>query len=165
MTTQIITIPWRNGYKWTVNECLRLEREFDLLQLSVPEMAKLHNRTNNAIMFKLQDEGLDTYNNLYFKTYGFEQNDDQYLCDEQDTDYESESDEASESDEQDTDYESDEVSKLDEEYVDLGQPEQQNYLLQQIKNLQTQLNTLKSYFIQTKTQPKSKSIYEEPFSY
>jgi len=23
---------WRNGYKWSVNECLRLEREFDLLQ-------------------------------------------------------------------------------------------------------------------------------------
>ena len=61
---------WRNGYKWSVNECLRLEREYDLLELSVPEMAILHKRTMNAIMFKLQAEGLDTYNNLYFKTYG-----------------------------------------------------------------------------------------------
>jgi hypothetical protein len=146
MTTQIETIPWRNGYKWTVNECLRLEREFDLLQLSVPEMANLHNRTNNAIMFKLQDEGLDTYNNLYFKTYGFEQCDDQDLCDEQDSDYESEPD-----------------SDVDEEYVDLGQPENQHYLLQHIKNLQTQINIIKSYFTQTKTQ--TKTIYEEPFSY
>ena len=33
-------------------------------------MAILHNRTINAIMCKLQDEGLDTYNNLYIQTYG-----------------------------------------------------------------------------------------------
>ena len=61
---------WRNGYKWSVNECLKLEREYDLLKLSVPEMAILHKRTMNAIMFKLQAEGLDTFNNLYIKTYG-----------------------------------------------------------------------------------------------
>ena len=47
---------WRNGYKWTINECLRLEREYDLLKLTVPVMAILHNRTINAIMCKLQDE-------------------------------------------------------------------------------------------------------------
>lgn len=44
---------WRNGYKWSVNECLRLEREYDLLELSVPDMAFLHKRTLNSIMFKL----------------------------------------------------------------------------------------------------------------
>jgi len=63
---------WRNGYKWTINECLRLEREHDLLKLSVPEMAILHKRTINAIMCKLQDEGYDTFNNLYIKTFGQE---------------------------------------------------------------------------------------------
>jgi hypothetical protein len=61
---------WRHGYKWNVNECLRLEREYDLLKLSVPEMSILHKRTMNAIMCKLQDEGLDTFNNLYVKTFG-----------------------------------------------------------------------------------------------
>ena len=65
---------WRHGYKWNINECLRLEREYDLLKLSVPEMAILHKRTINAIMCKLQDEGLDTYNNLYVKTFGQEGN-------------------------------------------------------------------------------------------
>lgn len=63
---------WRNGYKWTISECLRLEREYDLLKLSVPEMAILHKRTINAIMCKLQDEGYDTFNNLYIKTFGQE---------------------------------------------------------------------------------------------
>lgn len=70
MSTQKNSTAWRNGYKWTVNECLRLEREYDLLQLSVPEMAALHNRTNNAIIFKLHQEGLADYNELYIQTYG-----------------------------------------------------------------------------------------------
>ena len=61
---------WRNGYKWTINECLQLEREYDLLKLSVPEMAILHSRTINAIMCKLQEEELDTFNNLFVKTFG-----------------------------------------------------------------------------------------------
>lgn len=63
-------IAWRNGYKWTINECLRLEREYDLLKLTVPEMAVLHNRTNNAIICKLHSEGLADYSQLYIQTYG-----------------------------------------------------------------------------------------------
>ncbi len=83
------TDTWRNGYKWSVNECLQLEREFDLLQLSVPEIAKLHNRTVSAIIFKLQAEGLDTYNNLYIKTYGEDylgQEINNFICQETDDD-------------------------------------------------------------------------------
>ena len=37
---------WRNGYKWSVNECLQLEREYDLLKMSVPEMALKHKMTH-----------------------------------------------------------------------------------------------------------------------
>jgi hypothetical protein len=48
----------RHGKQWTVNECLQLHREFELLELTVNEMAIKHNRTPNAIMYKLQQEGL-----------------------------------------------------------------------------------------------------------
>ena len=48
----------RHGKQWTVNECLQLHREFELLELTVNEMAIKHNRTSNAIMYKLQQEGL-----------------------------------------------------------------------------------------------------------
>lgn len=55
----------RFGKRWTVNECLQLQREFELLNLSVAEIADRHQRTPNAIMFKLDQEGLANYNVLY----------------------------------------------------------------------------------------------------
>jgi hypothetical protein len=55
----------RANAKWTVNECLRLEREFDLLNLSVQEIALLHDRSPNAIMYKLDAEGIADYNDVF----------------------------------------------------------------------------------------------------
>jgi len=54
----------RANAKWTINECLRLEREFDLLKLSIDEIATLHERSANGIMYKLDSEGLADYNVL-----------------------------------------------------------------------------------------------------
>ena len=59
----------RSGFKWTVNECLRLEREYDLLKLSVDEIALLHQRSPYAIMYKLDSEGIADFNELYQQTY------------------------------------------------------------------------------------------------
>ena len=59
----------RFGNRWTVNECLQLQREFELLQLSVDEISKIHQRTPNAIMFKLDQEGFADYNVLYSNYY------------------------------------------------------------------------------------------------
>jgi hypothetical protein len=55
----------RFGNRWTVNECLQLQREFELLQLSVDEISKIHQRTPSAIMFKLDQEGFADYTILY----------------------------------------------------------------------------------------------------
>jgi hypothetical protein len=55
----------RNGRKWTVNECLQLQREYELLQLSIDEIASRHERTPNSIMFKLDAEGFADYNKIY----------------------------------------------------------------------------------------------------
>lgn len=54
----------RCGNRWTVTECLQLQREFELLNLSVNEIAANHKRTPNAIMFKLDQEGFANYNVL-----------------------------------------------------------------------------------------------------
>lgn len=50
----------RNGFKWGVNEILRLQREYELLGLTIDEIAKLHERTPNAILYKLTEEGFIT---------------------------------------------------------------------------------------------------------
>lgn len=139
---------WRNGYKWTVNECLQLEREYDLLKLSVPEMAILHKRTMNAIMFKLQAEGIDTYNNLYIKTYGEDYIDEQIkklnnlssannLDDDDYDDLEDDGEYVPHMDNEDED-EDDNGSK-------------HTYIYQQVKRMQTHISNLLGYFVRTNT--------------
>ena len=60
----------RIGYKWNINECLRLQREFELLGLTIDEIAVRNKRTPKAIMFKLDEEGFATYTDLYNGYYG-----------------------------------------------------------------------------------------------
>lgn len=54
----------RIGNKWTVNEVLSLQREFELLGWDIDQIAKKHARTANAIMYKLDQEGFADYNVL-----------------------------------------------------------------------------------------------------
>ena len=55
----------RHNNKWTVNELLSLQREYELLGWSIDQIAEKHQRTPNAIMHKLDYEGLADYNVLY----------------------------------------------------------------------------------------------------
>jgi hypothetical protein len=55
----------RNGFKWSVNEILSLQREFELLGWDIDTIAVKHNRTPIAIMYKLDKEGFADYNTLY----------------------------------------------------------------------------------------------------
>lgn len=59
----------RIGKHWNVNECLQLQREFELLNLSIDEIADRHKRTAAGIMKKLDTEGLADYNILYSNYY------------------------------------------------------------------------------------------------
>jgi hypothetical protein len=58
MTLYSITTMSRQGNRWSVSEVLSLQREYELLGLSVQEIAAKHNRSVNAILFKLNAEGL-----------------------------------------------------------------------------------------------------------
>jgi len=54
----------RSGNKWTIPELIALEREYDLLQLTVQEIAKLHKRTVLAIVSRLQSEDIININTM-----------------------------------------------------------------------------------------------------
>jgi len=56
MSVETITT-MRHHNKWSVNEVLTLQREYELLELSVDEIATRHKRSMRAILFKLQAEG------------------------------------------------------------------------------------------------------------
>ena len=48
----------RNGFKWNVNEILSLQREYELLELTIQEIALKHDRTIEAILYKLYNENI-----------------------------------------------------------------------------------------------------------
>ena len=48
----------RNGNRWTVNELLSLQREYELLEWNVQQIAEKHQRTERAILFRLESEGI-----------------------------------------------------------------------------------------------------------
>jgi len=47
----------RSGNKWSVNELLSLQREYELLEMDVEEISLKHERTVEAILHKLESEG------------------------------------------------------------------------------------------------------------
>lgn len=53
----------RQGNKWTINELISLQREYELLELTVQQIADKHQRSETAILYKLESEGLiDSWN-------------------------------------------------------------------------------------------------------
>jgi hypothetical protein len=142
----------RHANKWTVNECLSLNREFELLKLTMPEIALRHGRTVNAIMFKIQAEGWATFNDLYVQTYGaYTEENDLALKSGVENDVSDSESEASLDDEDDDDDDSDEEfvpnvlsdSDEEEEYNDGSNYE---FIFQRIKSMQKQINTIMGYF-------------------
>lgn len=54
----------RHGNRWSVNELLQLQREYELLEWSVQDIAEKHERTVRSILFKLHLENfIDSWNN------------------------------------------------------------------------------------------------------
>jgi hypothetical protein len=51
-----MSINKRDGNKWTINEVLALQREYELLEWPVYKIAKKHQRTTMSILCKLQAE-------------------------------------------------------------------------------------------------------------
>ena len=131
----------RSGFKWSVNECLRVEREYDLLKLSIPEIALLHERSIEAIMYKLDKEGIADYNELYSK---IKSNGQYFQQDESESEKDELDDEESYQEESEQDDESyqDEESEEDQEEED---DTNNNYgLKQQVRMLTKQLANLTS---------------------
>ena len=47
----------RHNKKWSVSEVISLQREYELLEWTVEQIAEKHQRTKRAIEFKINSEG------------------------------------------------------------------------------------------------------------
>jgi len=52
-----MTLHYRHNFKWRVNELLSLQREYELLEWTIQDIAYKHARTIDAILYRLQQEG------------------------------------------------------------------------------------------------------------
>ena len=51
-----MNLPKNHRKKWSIPEILRLQREYELLELTVQEIAEIHKRTVTSIVYKLEKE-------------------------------------------------------------------------------------------------------------
>jgi hypothetical protein len=122
----------RNGYKWSVNEVLSLQREFELLGMSIDLIAERHGRTANAIMYKLDQEKFADYNVLYSNYYNLK-------LSESKSKMKQIIQEDKEDDDDDT--------YIDEEEEDESDPEcdtERDILVERISNLESELGKMKN---------------------
>jgi len=125
----------RYGNKWNVNELLALQREYELLEWSIQEIAEKHRRSVNAILFKLESEGFIASWN---EARGFELLN-YYNEDEQ----EEQDDEEQDEDEQDDEEQEDDESIVEEKpvnYID----ENVSKLTDRVWSLETSVNEISS---------------------
>ncbi len=112
----------RSGRKWTINELLTLQREYELLELTVQEIAERHNRSELAILYKLQSEELiDSWNSArgfnsenYQNSVNSVETPQEVGGDDDDEDYQFEEEEEEEDDNDDISDDESEVEKLTE---------------------------------------------------
>jgi len=52
-----MSLPYRHNFKWNVNELLSLQREYELLEMTIQDISDKHDRTIVAILYRLQEEG------------------------------------------------------------------------------------------------------------
>jgi hypothetical protein len=52
-----MSLPYRHNFRWNINELLSLQREYELLEMTIQDIAAKHERTVDAILYRLQQEG------------------------------------------------------------------------------------------------------------
>jgi len=114
----------RNNYKWNVNEILSLQREYELQELTIQEIALLHKRSVFSILNKLEKEQIIVnfndargYDNLNFwdnddNDHGEDEDEDE---DEYENEDENEHEHEDEHEDEDEDEDEDENEHEDED--------------------------------------------------
>ena len=109
----------RNNFKWNINELLALQREYELLGMSIQDISSKHGRTIESILFRLQQEKfIETWIDAtgyqeYSKTQSIFP--DSFIC-KSNTDSDSDYQESDDKDDKDdSDYEEESESELDDD--------------------------------------------------
>jgi len=142
----------RNGNRWTINEILTLQREYELLEWSVYKIAEKHQRSVMAILCKLKAEefishfkeargfDIEEYKKSIDESYNFQNNN------EQEEDVDADDDESeNECCDEDDEYVPQDNDEDDEEYYeDDYENEDVEQLTDRVWSIQTSVNEISS---------------------
>ena len=137
----------RTGKHWTINECLQLQREHELLEWSIDEIAIKHKRTPNAIMYKIVKEEFE--NSDLLSSYLFCKKEEQ----EEEQQEEQEEEEQEEEQEKSNDTDSDKSSDKEDDLNDL-----KNH----VKSLENKMLTIIELLV-SQSKNKNAVLYREFF--
>ena len=129
----------RTGKTWTINECLQLQREHELLGWTIDEIAIKHKRTPNAIMYKIVKEEFE--NSDLLSSYLF--------CKNEEQEQEQEQQKQEKSNDTDSDKSSDKEDDLNE-------------LKNHVKSLENKMLTIIELLV-SQTKNKNAALYENFF--
>ena len=129
----------RTGKTWTINECLQLQREHELLGWTIDEIAIKHKRTPNAIMYKIFKEEFE--NSDLLSSYLF--------CKNEEQEQEQEQQKQEKSNDTDSDKSSDKEDDLNE-------------LKNHVKSLENKMLTIIELLV-SQTKNKNAALYENFF--
>jgi len=119
----------RFGNKWTINEVLSLQREYELLEMSVEDIAIRHQRSVTAILYKLKNEGM-IYEFSDVSGYA------KYIVKEQ------EDDDSTYVDEED--FDDDDSTYIDEDCNDIEEGQEETGSLVILEEIKSEINSVKS---------------------
>jgi hypothetical protein len=133
----------RSGNKWTINELLSLQREYELLEWNIQKIAVKHSRSIESILYKLQEEGfIISWNDargFNLSQYKKHVNNIELVESDDDEEYELEEERDDEVDDEEELEEEDE-EELEEEH----EVNELNKLTERVWNLETSLSDISS---------------------
>ncbi len=146
----MVSVPSRHCFNWTISEKLRLEREYDLLELDVNVIAKMHGRSVHAIVHQLQAEDIiGRFSDARGYEMSFANESDDKVNDDSDSEYEFEED-------VDQDDDDDEEDEVDDDYEALV--EMNARLQKRVAHLETAISLMKKAKSSPKRQPLRKQL-------
>ena len=129
----------RHGNKWTINELLSLQREYELLEWTIQQISEKHQRSVEAILFKLESEG---FIDEWSTSRGFDEyfHNNKYVEEEDEEEDEEFEDEDEDDEEDDEEFEDDD----DEEFEEEEENDEVDNLIERVWNLETSIKEIGS---------------------
>jgi hypothetical protein len=135
-------LPQRHNFKWNINELLSLQREYQLLEMSIQDISAKHGRTIVSILYRLQQEGfIDTW--IDARGYQEFSKTQSYLVGSLDCEEDTTQDDNNQDD--DSDYQDEEESDDDEEFEEDEDEEEASItsLNQRVWGIENAVNDIK----------------------